>query len=312
MHMRLLILSLAVMLTGALCLAEGTPKSTDKLPFLHVDVAAKRVAIDCETVAAQAPLEFFCVTRGGPEHETIFRTDAKPSHVHLALLMLGLTPGQPVHYSEAADKWLPPHGPPLQISVQYQKDGKTITFPAWKLMRDIQSKKTMPPLTWIFTGSKLLEGDRYGADDAGYVVSIVNFDLCPIDVPMLASSSNDLLEYELNPDTCPPEGSKATIIIEPAGGAPSSRPATAPISSTRPAVSVDQEKLDRLREQWQVTISSRAAAMQQAAVQHYQTIQALRAEQSRLVDEADRIGRLIEELERDYQNLTTPRPATRP
>jgi hypothetical protein len=227
--MRLLIFTVVLAVGVSLCLAEGAGgRSTDKMPFLHVDVAARRVAIDCETVAAQAPLEFFCVVRGGPEHETIFRTNAKPSHVHLALLMIGLTPGKPVHYVEAAEKWLPPEGPTLQISVQYEKEGKSITFPAWKLIRAIQSKKTMPPLNWIFTGSRMLEGEHYGADDAGYVISIVNFDLSPIDVPMLASSSNETLEYELNPDTCPPEGAKATIIIEPAAGKSASRPATRP------------------------------------------------------------------------------------
>jgi hypothetical protein len=232
--MRLLMIFTVVLgVCASFCLADDAAKSTDKLPFLHVDVAAKRVAIDCETVDAQAPLEFFCVVRGGPEHETIFRTNAKPSHVHLALLMIGLTPGKPLHYVEATEKWSPPEGPALQISVQYEKDGKTVTLPAWKLMRGIQSKKTMQPMNWIFTGSRMLEGEHYGADDAGYVISIVNFDLSPIDVPMLASSSNETLEYELNPDTCPPEGTKATIIIEPADAKSASRPATAP-AATRP------------------------------------------------------------------------------
>ena len=34
----------------------------------------------------------------------------------------------------------------------------------------------------------------------------------------------------------------------------------------------------------------------------------LRREQQRLIDEADRIQRLIDELEQHYQQLTTPRP----
>ena len=49
---------------------------------------------------------------------------------HTALLALGLQPGAPVTYSEATKKWIPPHGPPLQIHVEYEKDGKTLVASA--------------------------------------------------------------------------------------------------------------------------------------------------------------------------------------
>ena len=42
--------------------------------------------------------------------------------------MLGLEPGQPVKYSAAANRWFPPQGPPLLLSCEYEKDGKTIKF----------------------------------------------------------------------------------------------------------------------------------------------------------------------------------------
>jgi hypothetical protein len=34
----------------------------------------------------------------------------------------------------------------------------------------------------------------------------------------------------------------------------------------------------------------------------------MRREQQRLIDEADRIQRSIDELEKEYQDMTTPRP----
>src|SRR5207253_959123 len=82
-------------------------------------------------------------------------------HLHAALLMLGLKPGEPVHYSEALGKWLPPHGPPLSLSVEFEKDGKAVTLPAWRLMREIKSKREMPPTTWIFAGSRVLDNGVY-------------------------------------------------------------------------------------------------------------------------------------------------------
>ena len=53
------------------------------------------------------PLEFFAVINGTSEHESVLRSPAKPSHVHLGLVMIGLEPGSPVKYSEAAKKWVP-------------------------------------------------------------------------------------------------------------------------------------------------------------------------------------------------------------
>ena len=95
-----------------------------KLPGVKVDVKAKQVRVDCQAINANMPLEFFCVMSGTAEHESVLRTDAKPSHVHLGLLMLGLTPGEPVKYSEAAQKWIAPQGPPIHINCEWQgKDG---------------------------------------------------------------------------------------------------------------------------------------------------------------------------------------------
>jgi hypothetical protein len=41
---------------------------------------------------------------------------------------------------------------------------------------------------------------------------------------------------------------------------------------------------------------------------HYDVILQLRREQQKLVDQADGIQRLIDELERQYQEMTTPQP----
>src|SRR5262245_58549927 len=123
-----------VLLAPAFCPADGPatqPAPQGKLPFISVDVKNKQIRVECESIGCTNPLEFFCVVSGTSEHESILRTKAKPSNVHLALLMLGLEPGEPVKYSEVAKKWFPPHGPPLNISCEFEKDGKTVKVPAY-------------------------------------------------------------------------------------------------------------------------------------------------------------------------------------
>jgi biopolymer transport protein ExbD len=362
------------------------------MPFVHVDIKKKQIRVDCDALNVDIPLEFFCVTAGGNEHESVLRTRARPSHIHLALLMLGLQPGEPVKFSEAAQRWFPPHGPPLHISVEYQKDGHTVSFPANQLMRSVKTKLPMPTLTWIFAGSRILDDGTYGADPTGYVVSICNFDLCLIDVPALVSSANETLEWERNPDTVPPTGTPVTMIIEPAG---QSMPVPTDTAATQPAadaagtplttvlkisadnhididgrpitidalpaelqklkaggpinarlavesgtdaqltqkvtsaltaadityetaalpasdhlsdVTIDQAKVDRLVQRWNEAVRPHDAALREAAQAQYEVLTELRKEQQRLIDEADRIQRTIDELDKQYQDMTTPHP----
>jgi hypothetical protein len=385
--------------------APATAPTVGRFPFLEVDARAKQVRVECEALTVDAPLEFFCCLTGTTEHESVLRSKVRPSHLHAALLMLGLEPGEPVRFSEATRKWLPPHGPPLQITCEFEKDGKPVALPAYRLLRDFKTKREAPPITWIFAGSRMMPGpdarnDVYAADRTGYLVTVVNFDFAVIDIPDLASNANETLHWESNLERMPPRGTKVTMVIEPAGkGAETTAPAAdasprAPIdvalvsvdaggkievdqqpvasadealkllkqadgvtrrarvavanaieenasarevvnalsrggvrfdvvpqaaavakppaapAATEPSatIGVDEALIRRLREKWQQAVAPHDASMREAATTHYEVINQLRREQQRLIDEADRVQRLIDELEKRYQDMTTPRP----
>src|SRR5438105_3208201 len=89
-----------------------TQPAVGKLPHLEIDAKNKQVRIECQpcTENMNVGLEFFCVTVGSNEYESVLKTAAKPSDIHFALLSLGLQPGTPVRYSEATKKMIPPGG----------------------------------------------------------------------------------------------------------------------------------------------------------------------------------------------------------
>ena len=332
---------LALLFLPALCFAQDKPpaEKVGRLPHVTFDVNKKQVRVECEALAIDAPLEFFCVINGGSEHESVLRTPAKPTHIHTALLAIGLKPGKPVQFSEALRKWIPAQGPPLHITVEWAgKDGKPTAAPAYRLMRDLKTKKEMPAMNWVYAGSRVMNDGTFAADVTGYVVSVVNFDLTLIDIPDIASNSNETLEWERNPDVAPPAGTKVTMVIEPAGdegkgkdaakgksradgageqrrdsksdagGAGSDAVADAS-SDALSDVTVDQRRMGELRERWVRAVRPHASALREAAQAHYEVIGAMRREQQRLIDEADRIQRAIDALEKEYQDFTTPRPA---
>jgi hypothetical protein len=195
-----------------------------KLAHVVIDLKNKQIRIDCEALNAHMPLEFFCVERGGQEHESVLRTDARPSLIHFGLLAMGLKPGEPAHITQPDRTWFPPTGPPLKISCEYFLNGKLMIVPANQMMRSVKTKQEMPSMTWVFDGSRMLPDGRYAADLTGYVVSIVNFGLTMIDVPELASNANETLEWEYNPDFVPPVGKAVTMIIEPAAAPATTEP----------------------------------------------------------------------------------------
>jgi hypothetical protein len=301
-----------------------------KLPHVDFDARTKQVRVECEMLDCNAPLEFYCCVKGTNDYEAMIRSEVKPSNLHFALLAVGLKPGQPLKYSEAAQKWLPPQGPPVQITMEYQKDGKTVSDPAWKWMRDVHTKKAAPPFTWVFTGSRVLPDGKYAADITGYLVSIVNFDLTILDVPQLASSSNETLEWERNSDVTPKAGTKVVMILEPVGNnAPHPAPGPAealmaapPTPAPHPAaasapdatdaqIAAAQKNIERLKAQWEQQLGPHRGELRQAAETHYKVIADLRAQLQKLLDEGDKVQRTIDELEKEYQDLTTPRPETK-
>ncbi|HWE03136.1 MAG TPA: YdjY domain-containing protein [Tepidisphaeraceae bacterium] len=358
-------LALTLIVSGWIGLPQALADAKKgKLPHVEFDPRTHQVRVECEALNVDAPLEFFCCEAGTNEHESVLRTSAKPSDIHIGLLAIGLKPGKPITYSEATNKWTPPQGPPLHLSVEYEKDGKTVTYPANRWLLNVKTHKSPPAFTWVFTGSRTMPDGKFAADVTGYVVSICNFDLSLIDVPELVSSANETLEWQRNAELMPKTGTKVWMIIEPVGvnipndpappapksetptpksqapawdtgvqlasftAAPARRaqcaepatptpatpvPATAP-PATGPAdhplsdVHLDQKEVDNLEKYWQQKVSPHVAALREAAQAHYKVIAELRREQQRLIDEADRIQRAIDKLEKEYQDMTTPRP----
>jgi hypothetical protein len=306
-----------IVLISACCARAQNPPSTApaaaqaKLPHLDVDVKNKKIRVECAALRPQMPLEFFAVVAGTNEHESVLRSPVKPSDLLLAMLMLGLKPGEPVHWSESKQTWLPPHGPPIQIFCEFERAGKTVHVPAYRMMRSVATKKDMPPITWIFAGSRVMEDGNYAADATGYLVSVVNFDLTVIDIPQLASNSNETLQWEVNRDVSPDTGTAVTMIIEPTGEADTAAATSQPAGATTQPMSdvhLNDAAMKQLHDRWEQAVAPHAEALREAAQAHYEVIGAMRREQQRLIDEADRIQRAIDELEKQYQEMTTPRP----
>lgn len=186
------------------------------LPHLKIEFAEQQVRMECESVLAEGPLEYLVCASGTAEHETVLRSAAKPSHLHLALLMIGLDPGEPLRVSADRQQRIAPSGRALKLSCEFERDGQVHSVPAYELMLSQRSGDPLKPMTWVFVGSRLTEDGQYAADITGRLVSVVNFQHTVIDLPELRSDRNDSLEWVVNANAAPPRGSTVWLVIEPA------------------------------------------------------------------------------------------------
>ncbi len=314
---RVVVVFLSIPMLGA---APAATQPAGKLAHIQVDLKAREVRVDCESVAAEYPLEFLAVVTGTNEYEAVVRSAVKPSDLHLALLMVGLQPGEPVRYSEAAKTWLPPSGPPVNVWFEYVKDSKPQRVPAARWMRDVRTKKPPAAFSWVFTGSRTVDG-VYVADQTGSLVGVINNENSVLDVGALKSRALEARDYERNADLIPPTGTPVVMILspmasgqattQPAGTPPGDMPASTPVPTDARQLSgvhLDQPKVDGLRQYWEKAVAPHRDALREAAQAHYHVINDLRHEQQRLIDEADRIQRAIDELEKSYADMTTPQP----
>src|SRR3954463_537934 len=106
---------ITLLILSCIAAAPATQPAEPKLPHLQVNVVKKQIRIECEAINAEEKLEFLVCATGTKEYESVLRSKALPSHLHLALLMLGLQPGVPVKFDEAENRWIPPRGPALKL-----------------------------------------------------------------------------------------------------------------------------------------------------------------------------------------------------
>jgi len=153
----------------------------DCLPHISINTNQGYVDLDATVNLREGGwLELLACTPTSRTHESILVVHAKPSHVHLALQMIGLEPGAPMKWKNIDDQYIPipASGPKIVVSLIFTQKGQTITVPAnqW-----VVNRKTHQPLDspiWLFTGSSFDETRNppvYRADVEGSVLSLVHF-----------------------------------------------------------------------------------------------------------------------------------------
>jgi hypothetical protein len=194
---------------------SSLPHITVDLKARHVDLEAKVILRDAEWIELLA-----CTPKSGREHEAILSTPARPSHIHLALVMLGLEPGSPMRYWREGDEFksAPPKGPRVEVLLRYTKDGKPVEVPANRWILNQKTGKALDDRYWIFTGSQtgvLDDQTIYHADLNGTAISVVNFGGDLLTRATELTDKTDEATWGCHTAEIPPLDTEVTIRIRP-------------------------------------------------------------------------------------------------
>lgn len=221
--------TLAIALTGALLAQQDAQQ-----PFPHITVDAQARTVSFESTVPitlddpDAPfvyLELIACAPNTKEHETLVVTPALPSHIHAALLLIGLEPGTPGEWEWTEDRLIPtaPTGPRVRVEFVYQDaNGAEIIASPQDWIINAQTNEPFPAGDWVFSGSRIIEwrGESYyDADGAGTLIGLTTFGSEVLAWPTMISPEAAIEEpvWIANPARTPPFDTPVTVRLTAVG-----------------------------------------------------------------------------------------------
>ncbi|MCG8510704.1 MAG: YdjY domain-containing protein, partial [Rhodospirillales bacterium] len=110
----------------------GEGEKLKKLPGLTINREEGFVDLDAKVVLREGDwLELLACSPNSREHESIVTVSARPSHIHLSLLLLGAEAGKPMTWKRLDDQIItdPPRGPKIMAYFVLTENGKTKEIP---------------------------------------------------------------------------------------------------------------------------------------------------------------------------------------
>jgi hypothetical protein len=213
---------------------ETEPIPELKFPGLTINARERCIDLDATVCLSEGALELVACRKEGKVHESIVAVEARPSHIHTALLLLGANNGTPAMrrpVNEAQTRWvdIPPTGDLIDVFLEFNNaEGQPVERPISDFMRrthreDVDRRTSGPeaskeqriPNAFIFAGSHLNDrgdGPRgYLADTSGHVISICTFGDELLCLPEIHSHQQGALTWEIDPTHLPKKGTPVTL-----------------------------------------------------------------------------------------------------
>jgi hypothetical protein len=213
--------------------ADLAEKIRNIFPHITIDMENRCVDVEAVITLTDGFLELIACIKDTKEHESLIMVEAKPRHIHAALLLIGAKAGNPAErkpLDEQGSRWIdiPPRGQPMKVTLVYTKEGgEKVERPIRDFIAPTDNRNGLPvpegekeifPDTFLFVGS-INHGEgkemKYLADDSGHVLSISTFGDELLSLPGILAQDNGSLSWCAKPETVPQVGTKVILRIRP-------------------------------------------------------------------------------------------------
>lgn len=163
---------------GASCgdvLASRAPLSAIVTPGLTIDVAAHEVRLEATVCLGRGILEYLLCRPGTFEHESLFTSICTPSHLHMALLVIGCDALPCMGDDAWAATVLEHPSAQLRIEVAYEVQGIPTRHPLSAFLVNRERTDGLVSDRWVFGGSLFVHqagAEFYAADRTGAVIGL--------------------------------------------------------------------------------------------------------------------------------------------
>jgi hypothetical protein len=176
--------------------------------LVTLDITNRSVTFAGAVNLREETVEYALVHKTGKTHESIFRTDARPQDIHMAMLLLGAKPVMTNTFG--ADGKARPLGDKIWAEVSWTDKGAFVRCPIEETVLNKETGKPLPRGEWIYNGSNFSEG-MFTAQRDGSIISIHIDPDALINNPRPGRENDDL--YKPNTALLPPLGTRVDITL---------------------------------------------------------------------------------------------------
>lgn len=176
--------------------------------LVTLDQNAPHIRFPATVNLHEETVEYVVVHKTGKTHESIFRTDARPQDIHVAMLLLNARPVMTNQFG--TDGKAPPRGDEVQLEVAWTNLFSRQEMPVEDLVQNKETGQTRARGAWIYNGSNFSEG-MFTAQRDGSIVSIHIDPDALINNPQAGRENDDL--YRPHAGRLPPLGTRVVLTI---------------------------------------------------------------------------------------------------
>jgi len=160
-------------------------------------------------------VEYAVVTTGGKVHESIFRTEAQPSHIHMAMLLLGVKAAGTNLVSEDLRMALP--GERVGVEVAWRRGRREVRHPLSDFVKLEVAARPERALEWVYNGSFLAAGG-FAAQHGGSIISLITDPSALVNNAGPDRADDEI--HQVRGKVLPGEDTRVEIILRPIRGFP--------------------------------------------------------------------------------------------